>query len=265
MIQMKILAIIGSPKSNGNSYNATKEVELKLKQLDNVEFEYLFLNDVDLNMCRGCFNCVVKGEDLCPLKDDRAEIESKMLNVDGIIFVTPVYCQNVSGLMKNFIDRFAYVFHRPRFFDQKAMILSTSGGAGLKETLDYLMNLEIWGFGKPVKLGLITPHWPHSKELKVKNKKNIDKATNDFYKKINTGKESPNFMTYMHFKFLKATSEMEEYLPADKKFYKYKDEFFYDTNISPLNKLLAPIIMKLVFFMMRDIGPEKRNNNSDPL
>lgn len=171
------MAIIGSPRKKGNSYKAAKEVEERMKQLGDVEFEYLFLRDADLKMCRGCFICISKGEDLCPLKDERAEIENKMLEADGIIFVSPVYCQNVSGLMKNFIDRFAYVFHRPRFFDQKAMILSTTSGAGLKETLDYLKKLEIWGFGTPVELGVITPPWPMSDALKEKNKKNINKAS----------------------------------------------------------------------------------------
>jgi len=66
-----------------------------------------------------------------------------MIEADGIIFVSPVYCENVSGLMKNFIDRFDYVFHRQRFFDQKAMVLSTSAGGGLKDTLDYLKKLQI--------------------------------------------------------------------------------------------------------------------------
>ena len=96
-----------------------------MKCMDDVTFEYLFLKDVDLKMCRGCFSCVIKGEDFCPIKDDRAKIEDKMLKSDGVIFVTPCYCQNVSALLKNFIDRFSYVFHRPRFFNQKAMALAT--------------------------------------------------------------------------------------------------------------------------------------------
>jgi multimeric flavodoxin WrbA len=61
-----------------------------------------------------------------------------MLVSDGVIFVSPAYCQNVTALMKNFVDRFAYIFHRPRFFNQKALIISTTCGAGLKETLNYL-------------------------------------------------------------------------------------------------------------------------------
>jgi multimeric flavodoxin WrbA len=30
---------------------------------------------------------------------------------------------NVSALMKDFIDRFSYIFHRPSFFDKKDLLL----------------------------------------------------------------------------------------------------------------------------------------------
>ena len=90
-----------------------------MQKLGDVKFEYLFLQDTHLEMCRGCFNCVSRGEEFCPLKDDREDIEKRILEADGVIFASPVYCQMVSGLMKNFIDRFAYLFHRPVFFQQR--------------------------------------------------------------------------------------------------------------------------------------------------
>lgn len=254
---MKILAIIGSPKGKGNSYKVTKEVEEKMNSMDDVTFEYLFLKDVDLQMCRGCFSCVIKGENFCPIKDDRAEIEDKMIKSDGIIFVTPCYCQNVSALLKNFIDRFSYVFHRPRFFNQKAMVLVTTGGAGLKETLEYLSKLEVWGFGPVVKLGAIYPPWPASEGIKIKNKKKIVKSTEEFYKKLKEQKHpSPGFNQYMHFRFMKMTSDMKEYLPADNGFYKDKKEFFYPVKINLFKKGIAALMMKIAMFMMKDMGPE---------
>lgn len=253
---MKVLAIIGSPKGKGNSYNVTKQVEEKMNDIDDVTFEYLFLKDADLQMCRGCFACVIKGENFCPIKDERAEIEEKMLKSDGIIFVSPCYCQNVSALMKNFIDRFSYVFHRPRFFNQKAMVLATTGGAGLKETLDYLSKLEVWGFGPVVKLGAICPPWPASKGLKIKNDKKITGSAEEFYKKLKGEKlPSPRFNQYMHFRFMKMSSEMKEYLPADNEFYKDKKDFFYPVKINPFKKWFASFMIKFALFMMKDMGP----------
>jgi multimeric flavodoxin WrbA len=106
-----------------------------MKQLGGVEFDYLFLMDADLQPCRGCFACLSKGEQFCPLLDDRESIVQRMLDSDGVILVSPVYVLNVTALMKNFIDRLAYICHRPLFFRQHAMVLSTTGGVGLRPVL----------------------------------------------------------------------------------------------------------------------------------
>lgn len=84
-----------------------------MRRQGDVEFEHLCVKDADLGYCRGCLNCFTKGESYCPLKDDRQSIEQKMLDADGVIFLSPNYAGNVSAMMKNFIDRFAYVGHRP--------------------------------------------------------------------------------------------------------------------------------------------------------
>ncbi|MCL6590984.1 MAG: hypothetical protein K6U80_13650 [Firmicutes bacterium] len=44
--------------------------------------------------------------------------------------------------MKNFLDHFTYFFHRPRFLDKTALVFSTTGGSGLKETRD-ILNLRL--------------------------------------------------------------------------------------------------------------------------
>ncbi|MGE5473735.1 MAG: NAD(P)H-dependent oxidoreductase, partial [Ignavibacteriales bacterium] len=134
---MKILVIMGSPRK-GNTYRATKKIEEFMQSLGNVEFEYIMLRDAGLSQCSGCLACFGKGEDHCPHKDSAHIIEQKMHDADGVIFATPVYGISVSALMKTFIDRFSYIFHRPRFFDKKALLLSTAGALGNKEVLDYL-------------------------------------------------------------------------------------------------------------------------------
>ena len=67
---MKVLAIIGSPKGKGNSYKVTKELEKQINNYEKIEFEYLFLKDYNLEMCRGCFSCIKRGIKFCPIKDD---------------------------------------------------------------------------------------------------------------------------------------------------------------------------------------------------
>ena len=69
---MKILAVIGSPRGRGAGYQVVKKIEERMKALGEVEFTYLFLKDANLKLCAGCYTCMAKGEDKCPLKDDRA-------------------------------------------------------------------------------------------------------------------------------------------------------------------------------------------------
>lgn len=66
---MKILVIMGSPRK-GNTYRAAKKIEESMQSMGSVEFEYLMLKDANLSQCRGCYVCIMEGEDHCPCKDD---------------------------------------------------------------------------------------------------------------------------------------------------------------------------------------------------
>jgi multimeric flavodoxin WrbA len=78
---------------------------------------------------------MARGEDKCPLQDDRAMMEQELLAANGVILSSPVHVANVSGLMKNFMDRFAYTNHRPRFHRQKVLTVVNMAGTSKKETL----------------------------------------------------------------------------------------------------------------------------------
>ena len=123
---MNILVIIGSLRKK-NTYDTVRKIEEYHKNYSDFKYEYLFLKDINFKLCKGCFVCISYGEEKCPLKDDRNLIINKIENSDGVILASPNYVMNVSWLMKNFIDRFAYTMHRPKFFNQKFMILVTSG------------------------------------------------------------------------------------------------------------------------------------------
>jgi len=111
----KVTVFIGSPRKQA-TYQAAQEFAANLKSYGEIDIEYVFLKDYHLEYCRGCKSCFVKGEEFCPLKDDRDILLEKMNNSDGIIFATPNYSFQVSALMKTFLDRLGFVLHRPRFF-----------------------------------------------------------------------------------------------------------------------------------------------------
>jgi multimeric flavodoxin WrbA len=260
-MKMKILTIIGSPRKKGNSYQAAKKLEEEMKKKGNYEFEYLFLRDTNLESCRGCFNCVSRGIEFCPLKDDREMIQNKMEEADGLVLVSPVYVMNVTALMKNFIDRLAYLCHRPAYHGKKALVLSTTGGIGVKETLNYMETIvESWGYKVHGKCGLITAPWPPTTGLKKKNNIKLEKSSSQFAKSLKsiqgkTGDMKVGFKDYMSFRIFKTVSEnVKEYIPADYQFYQGK-EYYQPAQIGFLTKILTGVMLKVVFFMMRDMGP----------
>ncbi len=89
-------------------------------------------------MCRGCKNCFRKGEEFCPLKDDRDVLIEKMMTSDGVVFATPNYSYQVSAIMKMFLDRLGFVFHRPRFFGKTFTSIVAQGIYGGSKIVKYL-------------------------------------------------------------------------------------------------------------------------------
>lgn len=250
---MKVLAIIGSPKK-GNSYKITKRVEDSLRSYAeqegvgkvDLEFDYLFLKDAGLELCRGCFACISRGEDKCPLKDSQADIEKRILASDGIILASPGYAMNVPWLMKNFIDRFAYSLHRPKFVNQKLMLIVTVGAVGHKETLK-MLSYTLGGSDLVSKLAVITPPIKFRPRYEEKISRDVDKASRKFYGALKTGRPlPPSFLNVLWFQVFKISSEEHrKYYPADYQFYKDKDHFFYDTKVNPLKTSAARLMVRL--------------------
>ncbi|MCX6238190.1 MAG: flavodoxin family protein [Bacteroidia bacterium] len=133
---MKVTAFVGSARKK-HTYNATEKFLQKLQSLGDIEYEIVSLSDYDLKICKGCMLCLNKGEELCPLKDDRDKLIEKMNNSDGIIFSSPNYSFNVSGLMKIFLDRLGFIFHRPRFFGKACTSIVVQGFYRGNKIIDY--------------------------------------------------------------------------------------------------------------------------------
>ncbi len=69
------------------------------------EVEYVKLKDMKINSCTGCYTCWTKTPGECIFKDDMTDLRLKFRKADLIIFASPLYIFNVTGIMKNFLDR----------------------------------------------------------------------------------------------------------------------------------------------------------------
>ena len=106
---MKVVAINGSPKKEGNTYHAIKLVTEQL-EIQNIEIEIIHIGNKVIRGCMGCGQCAKQKNEKCIYSNDEVnECIQKMKTADGIILGSPVYFSGITGTMKSFLDRAFYV------------------------------------------------------------------------------------------------------------------------------------------------------------
>lgn len=103
---MNILTIIGSSRSEGNTEYLTNIV-LKNIPHKKIDLKELTIYPIeDLRHTKKGFQ---------PVDDDHDYIIKEILKHDVLVFSTPIYWYSMSGLMKNFIDRFSQAIRDNRY------------------------------------------------------------------------------------------------------------------------------------------------------
>lgn len=204
---MKILALVSSYRKKGNTACIVAMiVELLRTQAasdgEPLEIETLYLAHMQLRPCRGCRVCFDQGEMQCPLKDDLLAIKDRLLEADCLILASPVYVEDINGVMKTWIDRMAYVCHRPAFAGKYAYALTTSGVGSTSHALR-TMNaaLRMWGYHVIGQSGFTTGANMPPEEM---HGHYIDKTrmiAQEIYQSMRQGKAfKPSFLSLMTFK-----------------------------------------------------------------
>jgi multimeric flavodoxin WrbA len=105
----KVIAFNGSPRKDGNTSTLIKTVFQELER-QGIQTEEIQVGNKPIQGCIGCMQCW-KNKDLhCVLKNDALnQWIDKILEADGVILGSPVYCAEPSGQIKSFIDRTAMV------------------------------------------------------------------------------------------------------------------------------------------------------------
>ncbi len=203
---MKILACIGSNRKKGNTARIVQLIEARMQTLaaqyaTPLEFETLYLGDMDLRPCRGCRVCFDQGEDKCPLKDDIPLIRAKMDAAAGLLLASPVYVDDVSGLVKTWMDRLAYLCHRPAMGGKCAYPLATVGGSSPSHTLRTLnAALLTWGYHLVGQTGLKMGALASADEL-PRYQPAADKAAEKLFNAVAQQKaQNPAFVSLLAFK-----------------------------------------------------------------
>jgi len=104
---MKILAIQGSPRQDGNTA-AVLDIVMDSAKEAGAEVEVVHLTTLtNLSGCRECNACNANLEEpSCVIKDDMQPILTKVLACDIVLWATPVFCWSPTWLTKTAMDRF---------------------------------------------------------------------------------------------------------------------------------------------------------------
>jgi len=102
---MKVLAINGSPRKDGNTHILVNRVFNELKK-NGINTEMIQLGGEKVRGCSACNLCRKNKNRRCVIEDDIINncIE-KMLTADGIIIGSPTYFSNVTTEIKALLDR----------------------------------------------------------------------------------------------------------------------------------------------------------------
>lgn len=106
---MKIIAINGSPRRNGNTA-ALLHKALEGAAAAGANTEYVDLYKLNYKGCLSCFYCKRKDKEhgTCIVKDDLAPILEQVKQADAVIFGSPIYFMNLTSGMQAFLERLLF-------------------------------------------------------------------------------------------------------------------------------------------------------------
>ncbi|WP_165078779.1 MULTISPECIES: flavodoxin family protein [unclassified Desulfovibrio] len=106
---MKLLAINGSPRKKWNTATILESVLAGAKEaMPGLEGELIHLYEHDYKGRVSCFECKRiggKSYGKCAVKDGISEVLEKSLHADCLVFGTPIYFSDVTGMMRCYWER----------------------------------------------------------------------------------------------------------------------------------------------------------------
>jgi multimeric flavodoxin WrbA len=244
---MKVIALVGSARKKG-TYMAAEKFMHTLQSYGEIEYELISLSDYRLDVCKGCKLCFEKGEEFCPMKDDRDILIEKIKSSDGVVFASPNYSFNVSGQMKIFLDRLGFVFHRPSFFGKVSSSIIVQGIYGGNKITRYF-NFIGKGLGfRVVKGSCLTFFEPPTEKDKKISDKILEIQSKKFYSSLIKRKfPVPTFFELMIFRM--ARTSIRVMLDESKRDYSYYKQngwfdsaYYYPVKLNPFKKLAGRIL-----------------------
>jgi multimeric flavodoxin WrbA len=117
----KTIIISGSVRKNRTGANISKLFQKELKD-KSVIFS---LAEKKVGFCTSCLVCDKSRSKNCPINDDFQIFISEVKDCKNIIFVAPIYEGDISGAVKNFIDRTNHYCNFDKWKGKKIFLILT--------------------------------------------------------------------------------------------------------------------------------------------
>lgn len=131
---LKVLMINGSPKANGNTAVALKEMENIFKE-NGIEVETVVIGNKAVRGCIACGSCYEKGK--CVFDDVVNELAPKFEAADGLVVASPVYYASANATLIACLDRLFCSSHFDKTMKVGASVVCARRG-GCSATFDEL-------------------------------------------------------------------------------------------------------------------------------
>jgi multimeric flavodoxin WrbA len=123
---MKVLAINGSPRKNGNTQIMIEETARPITHAA-IQFESVSIADYEVKPCSACEICY-KESWSCPIEDDTLRLLEMMAEADGLIIASPVYGAGVTAQLKALLDRSVIAYIDQDFKNKVGGAIAVGGG-----------------------------------------------------------------------------------------------------------------------------------------
>jgi multimeric flavodoxin WrbA len=232
-----------------NTYGVAQAVIERLKTKEEVVIKEYNIRDLELPFCCSCHQCFARGESFCPHRDIMKPVTDDMESCDGIILTGVVYSMHMNAAMKNFIDHLSYYYHRPRLFNKKGIVISTTAGAGDKIVTKFLKStIGVWGVNNIAELNIKVRSYKF--KLTEKQKELLNKKTDKFYFAIKDNKiAKPSFNSVIIYNAFRGMSSAENPVSECDKEYWNKSGLakkVYPNKAGVLKNLLGRIVYRIL-------------------
>ena len=105
---MKVLLINGSPKADGNTALALREM-IPVFEKEGIEVELFHIGNQPIRGCIGCGGCHKTGK--CVFDDAVNQVAEKFKEADGLVVGSPVYYASANSTLTALLDRLFFSCH----------------------------------------------------------------------------------------------------------------------------------------------------------